>query len=83
MARKKSKSKHFMQRAFGKHPGKLHRRLGVPEGQKIPASKLKKAAQSEDPSLRKEAALAKVGKRFGGGEHKSKGKKHGKKRSRR
>jgi hypothetical protein len=62
-----------MQKAFGKHPGKLHRRLHVPMGQKIPASKLAKAGRSGDPSLRKEAALAKVGKRFGGGRkrHKS------------
>lgn len=27
-----------------KHPGALHKDLGVPKGQKIPAGKLKKAA---------------------------------------
>jgi hypothetical protein len=29
-----------------KHPGALHRALGVPQGQKIPAKKLRKAAHS-------------------------------------
>ena len=69
---KKRKSKRrWMQRAFSKHPGRLHRRLHVPEGQRIPASKLRKAAHSSDPSLRKEAALAKTGKRYGGKRRKS------------
>jgi hypothetical protein len=66
-----AEKKKWMQEAFGKNPGKLHRRLGVPEGQKIPASKLASAANSKDPSLRKEAALAKTGKRFAGKRHKS------------
>ena len=55
----------WMQKAFGKHPGKLHRRLHVPEGEKIPSKKLTKAEHSSDPSLRREAALARTGKRFG------------------
>ena len=29
-----------------KHPGALHKELGVPEGKKIPAKKLAKAAKS-------------------------------------
>jgi hypothetical protein len=29
-----------------KHPGALHRELGVPQGQKIPAGKLAKAAKA-------------------------------------
>lgn len=29
-----------------KHPGALHRELGVPEGHKIPKSKISKAAKS-------------------------------------
>lgn len=66
----KKKGRRWMQKAFGKHPGKLHRRLHVPEGERIPAAKLARAKHSSDPSLRKEAALAKVGKRFGGGRHK-------------
>jgi hypothetical protein len=39
--------------------GKLHRRLHVPQGQKIPAAKIDAAKQSPDPSLRKEATFAK------------------------
>ena len=59
----------WMQKAFGAHPGRLHRALGVAEGKKIPASKLAAAAHSENPHMRKMAALAKVGHRFGGGHH--------------
>lgn len=69
---KKSKRK-WMQKAFSKHPGKLHRRLHVPEGQRIPASKLASAAHSSDPGLRREAALARTGKRYGGKRHKRRG----------
>ena len=29
-----------------KHPGALHREMGVPQGQKIPAKRLAKAAKS-------------------------------------
>lgn len=47
-----------------RHPGALHRQLGVPEGEKIPASKLEKAARSDDPTLRRRAALAKTLKGF-------------------
>jgi hypothetical protein len=41
-----------------KHPGKLHRDLGVPQGEKIPAKKLAKAKHSNSPSIRREANLA-------------------------
>jgi hypothetical protein len=47
-----------------KHPGALHRQLGVPEGKKIPAAKLEAAAHSDNPLLRKRAALAKTLKRL-------------------
>lgn len=47
-----------------KHPGKLHRDLGVPEGKKIPAKKLAKAAHSKSPAIRKEVALAKTLKKM-------------------
>jgi hypothetical protein len=51
--------------------GGLHRSLGVPEGQKIPAGKLAKAANSSNPRVRKQAALAKtLGKMHKGGEAK-------------
>jgi len=43
-----------------KHPGALHEQLGVPKGQKIPASKLASAAKSSNPTLRKRAILAKT-----------------------
>ena len=43
-----------------KHPGKLHRELGVPQGEKIPEKKLAKAAKSKSPTIRKEVALAKT-----------------------
>lgn len=41
-----------------KHPGALHKELGVPEGKKIPAKKLKKAEHSSNPIERKRANLA-------------------------
>jgi hypothetical protein len=41
-----------------KHPGALHRALGVPEGQRIPAAAIKKAERSRNPTLRKRAFLA-------------------------
>jgi hypothetical protein len=48
-----------------KHPGALHRQLGVPEGQKIPASKMASArAGKEGPLAAKRAGLAKTLKSF-------------------
>ena len=38
--------------------GSLHRALGVKKGGKIPVSKLKRAARSKSPSLRKKAQFA-------------------------
>lgn len=43
-----------------KNKGKLHRELGVKEGEKIPAKKMAKAAKSKNPTIRKEVALAKT-----------------------
>ena len=43
-----------------KNPGALHRELGVAIGKKIPEKKLVKAAKSNNPTLRKRAALAKT-----------------------
>lgn len=45
-------------------PGALHRALKVPAGGKIPAKKLAKASNSDNPRIRKEAALAKTLKGF-------------------
>jgi hypothetical protein len=47
-----------------KHPGALHRELGVPEGKNIPAKKLAKAENSSNPKLRKRAKLAETLKSF-------------------
>ena len=41
-----------------KNPGGLHRALGVPEGQKIPAARLAAARNSKDPKVRRMASLA-------------------------
>lgn len=40
-----------------KHPGALHRQLGVPQGEKIPMSKMHAAMHSDNP---KEAARARL-----------------------
>ena len=53
-----------------KHPGALHRKLHVPEGQKIPAKKMAAAAHSENPTTRRQVALAHTLKGF------HKGKRH-------
>ena len=46
------------------HKGELHEELGVPAGQKIPASKLQAAAHSSDPAERKRAVFAINAKRW-------------------
>ena len=43
---------------MGMKKGALHKQLGVPEGKKIPAKKLKKAEHSKSPLMRKRANLA-------------------------
>lgn len=53
----------FIKKAI-KHPGKLHRDLNVPVGEKIPAKKMAQAAKSKSPAIRKEVALAKTLKSF-------------------
>jgi hypothetical protein len=47
-----------------KKPGALHRELGVPEGEKIPAAKVAKAAHSSNPTLAKRARLAETLKKM-------------------
>jgi len=47
-----------------KHPGALHRELGIAEGEKIPEKKLAKAAHSDNPKLAKRARLAETLKSF-------------------
>ncbi len=53
-------AKHFIQEALSKpgSKGALHRSLGVPEGQKIPAAKLTAAAHSSNPTTKKRAVFA-------------------------
>lgn len=41
-----------------KHPGGLHRSLGVPQGQPIPAGKIEAATHSSNPKVRRQANLA-------------------------
>lgn len=47
----------WIQKAI-KHPGALHKALKVPEGKKIPESKLKKAEHSKNPTTARRARLA-------------------------
>ena len=47
-----------------KHPGALHKALGVPQGQKIPLKKLKKAEHSSNPKIARQAHLAATLKSF-------------------
>lgn len=47
-----------------KHPGALHKELGVPKGKKIPEKKLEKAEHSSNPKERKRAQLAETLKGF-------------------
>jgi hypothetical protein len=59
MEKKKSGGKLWIQDAINpKHKGELHRELHVPQGKKIPLSKLHKAEHSSDSKLRKRAQLA-------------------------
>lgn len=44
--------------------GALHKELGVPEGEKIPAKKLEKAAHRKSPLLAKRAKLAETLKKL-------------------
>lgn len=40
------------------HKGKLHKKLDIPMGEKIPEKVLEKATKSKSPSLKKEAVEA-------------------------
>lgn len=61
---KKGNPKKWISGAIGNNKGKLHRELGVPEDKKIPAKKMEKALHSKNPTIRKEANLAKTLKGF-------------------
>jgi hypothetical protein len=47
-----------------KHPGALHKELGVKKGEKIPEKKLEKAEHSKNPKLKKRAVLAETLKKM-------------------
>jgi hypothetical protein len=53
----------WIQSAINK-PGALRKTLGVKKGDKIPASKLKKAEKSKNPKTRKRAILAETLKKM-------------------
>jgi len=54
----------------GGTPGKLHREIGVPEGQKIPAARLEAASHSKNPEIRRDAIRAKTMKKWHHGKSK-------------
>lgn len=52
-------AKHWIANALkGSGRGALHRHLGVPEGEKISPEKISAAQHSNNPKIRREAALA-------------------------
>ena len=44
----------------GGQKGKLHRELGIPENQKIPADRLSAATRSSNPEIRRDAIRART-----------------------
>jgi hypothetical protein len=44
----------------GGHKGKLHRELGIPEGEKIPPKRLAAAERSNNPEVKRDAIRAKT-----------------------
>ena len=62
MAEKKKKN--WISGAVADGKGKLHKKLNIPEGEKIPEEKLNEALRSKDKTERKEAQLAKTLKKF-------------------
>lgn len=51
---------HWIQKAVGKHKGALRSKLHVKEGRNISEKKLKKAEDSKNPTIKREANLAKT-----------------------
>ena len=48
----------------GGHRGKLHRELGIPVSEKIPAARLEQAAHSKNPEIRRDAIRAQTMKKW-------------------
>lgn len=55
--------KKWIQKAVGANPGGLHKSLGVPAGQKIPASKLA-PSPNDSTKVKRQKALAKTLKKM-------------------
>lgn len=53
----------------GGHRGKLHRELGVPEGEKIPPGRLHAAEHSDNPEIRDDAIRARTMESWNHGGH--------------
>jgi hypothetical protein len=63
MAGKRWKPKSEMKNVGGER-GKLHREIGVPEGEKIPAGKLKAAEHSKNPEIKRDSERAETMKHW-------------------
>lgn len=50
----------WIAKAVGSGKGNLHKNLGIPLREKIPAKRIQAATHSEDPTIEKEANLAKT-----------------------
>ena len=48
----------------GGEKGKLHREMGIPVGEKIPAGKLRSATHSSNPEIRRDAIRAETMKKW-------------------
>lgn len=62
MAEPKKKNRWIPKKEFhpGGEKGKLHRELGIKEGNKIPAARLRAATHSKDPEIARDAKRAEV-----------------------
>lgn len=54
----------WMQQAFSRNKGALHRQLGIPENKTIPMSTLLRAAKSKNKLLKKRAIAAMIARRI-------------------
>ena len=59
--------KKWMAGAFKNAHGQLHRTLGVPQGETIPAGKLERAEHSSNTTTRRRAVLAATARRVNRG----------------
>jgi hypothetical protein len=57
----------------GGEKGKLHRELGIPTDQKIPADRLRAATHSDNPEIRRDAIRAETMKGWNHSGHKKSG----------